>query len=159
VSPGTRRHRYQAIGAFLDRLARETFIDNVMQHDAAIGMDRLIDVLSRPEGGDDQRHAIFHAEFDVVFQPGVRSVNDLIDRKGCGELAWMCRIMRREFLLDAGEPFIEQGGRAGIQRRAAADDARLALGDRQAGVRDDEQRRSDDRQRQPPLETWWNGHG
>ena len=46
------------------------------------------------------------------------------------------------------DPFVELALRPGVQRRKAADDARLALGDDQLRVGHDEQRRADDRQSQ-----------
>src|SRR5437588_688874 len=48
----------------------------------------------------------------------------------------------------ACQPPVEHGLRARVQRRKRADDAGLALRDHEVGLRDDEQRRADDRDRE-----------
>ena len=69
MAAGAGRDRDQPVRAFLDRFAGEFIVDHVMQHDAAIGMDRRIHLGPRAERGDDHRHAVFLAKFQVMLQP------------------------------------------------------------------------------------------
>ena len=69
----------------------------------------------------------------------------------------MVAVVRGQLLGDLVDPFVELALRPRVQRREAADDPRLALGDDQVGVGNDEQRRADDRQAQA-VEDGGDGH-
>jgi hypothetical protein len=79
-----RRQQDEPIRALLDRLACEELIDDVVQHNASAGMHRLIDVLARPQRRDHNRHSVFDTNVEVVTEPIVRLVHNLVDRKGSG---------------------------------------------------------------------------
>mmetsp|Transcript_42313 Transcript_42313/g.99247 ORF Transcript_42313/g.99247 Transcript_42313/m.99247 type:complete len:430 (-) Transcript_42313:2872-4161(-) len=141
-------HGDQAVGALLDGLLRELVVDDVVQHDAAPAMHRLVDVLTRTEARDDDRHLVFGADLHVVLQPLIALVHDLVDRKRRRRPVRVGLVVGGQGLGDLGQPFVEQLGRARIERRHRSDDAGLALLDDELGVADDEQRRADGGQRQ-----------
>ena len=142
------RHRDQAVGALVDRLVREGVVDDVVQHDAAPAVHGVVDVGARAERGDDDRHLVLGAHLHVVLEPVVALVHDLVDGERRGRSIGVRAVPRRQRLGDLGQPLVELRGRARVQRRHRADDARRALRDDELGVADDEQRRADDRQRQ-----------
>ena len=97
----------------------------------------------------------FHltVERDVLLEPRVGAVHDLVDRERRRGLFGMRAVVRGERLGDFVQPFVELGDRPRVERGKRADDSRLALRDHQRRVRDDEQRRADDRQRERPCRT------
>jgi hypothetical protein len=133
-------------------------IDDVVKHHAAIGMRGLDDLQRRPQRGDDDGNPVLHAGFHVLHQPVVGGVADLVDGVGCDLLVRMQRLVLAEFVLDAGQPFIELFDRARVQRRERADDASLALGDHQFGSGYDEQWRSEHRQFERIGKRRWQRH-
>ncbi len=82
MSARTCRDGNQPVGALADRRIGMAVVDDVVQHDAAIGMHRRIHFRHGAERGNDDRHFIFHAEHQIVLQPLVRHVDDLVDREG-----------------------------------------------------------------------------
>ena len=56
--------------------------DDVMQDDAAVAVHGADNLGGRAQAGDDYRHALAHANIDIVLEPIVRAVDDLIDREG-----------------------------------------------------------------------------
>ena len=97
----------RAGGALLDRLVREELIDVVVQHDASVGMHRPIDVLAGPQRRDHERHSVFDTKVEVVTEPIVRLVHDLVDRKGSRWSLGMFFVVRLQFGCDPLEPFAE----------------------------------------------------
>ena len=121
-------------------------------------MDGGVQVLARTQRGDDDRHLPFGAGLQVDLQPVVGAVDDLIDRKGCCRALRMVAIVRGKLLGDPVQPLVEQRRGTGIERGKRADDPRLALRDHQLRPRNDEQRRTDDRQAQA-VEQRGKAHG
>ena len=76
-------------------------------------------------------------------QPGVGAVDDLVDRIRRRRRLGMVAVPGGQLLGDPVQPFVEQALRPRVQRREGADDPRLALGDDQVRVGDDEQGRAD----------------
>ena len=107
VAAGAGRDRDQSVRALLDRLAGEAVVDDVVQHDPAVGMDGRVDVLARAERGDDDRRLPFDGQLEVLLEPGVRLVHDLVDGEGRGGLIGMRLVMRGERLGDLVQPFVE----------------------------------------------------
>ncbi len=136
--------RDQPVGSLFQRLPREAGVDHVVHDDAAIGVDGLVHLRHRAERGDDDRRLVLHAHFDVVHQPVIALVHDLIDGKGRRGPVRMFLVMFGKFGSDPIEPLVQHLGRPGIQRREGPDDAGLALGDHQIRSGDDEHRRGDD---------------
>ena len=136
-------HRDQAVGALLDRLAGEAVVDDVVQHDAAIAVHRLVHLRPRAERGDDDRHPVADADLQVVLQPGVAAMDDLVDRERRGRALRMARVPLRQRVLDAADPLRQHLLRPRVQRGEGADDAGRALRDHQVRIGDDEQRRAD----------------
>ena len=155
----TRGHGDQAIGALLNGLVRELVVDDVVQHDAAPAVHRLVHVLARTQAGDDDGHLVFGADLHVVLQPVVALVHDLVDGEGRGRLLRVRLVPGRQGFGDFGQPLIQLLGGAGIERRHGAHDARLALLDDQLGVADDEQRRANDGKREVLQNRGKLGHG
>jgi hypothetical protein len=143
---GARCDRDQPVRALFDRLAGEAVVDDVVQRDPAPRMHRLVQLLARAERGDDDRHLPLGAGRHILFEPGVRPVHDLVDRKGCrGRIRVGAVVIGKRFA-DLVQPFVELALRPRVQRREAPHHAGLALGDHQRRVRHDEQGRADDRQ-------------
>ena len=140
MAPGARADRDQAIGALLKRLAGKADIDDVMHGETAIGMDGIVDFHPRAQRGDDQRHLVLHAHLDIVFQPVVGSVHDLVDREGRGRAVRILRVVIGQLAGDLVEPFVQLGFRARVQRRKAADHPGLALGNDEFRAGNDEER-------------------
>ncbi len=138
----------QPVGALLDRLPRIAIVDDVVERDPAPAVDRMVEFLARAERRDDDRHLPLRADLHVMLEAVVGPVHDLVDRERRGRRVRMVAVMLGERLGDLVHPFVELLRRTRIQRREAADDARLALGDDQLRIGDDEQRRADDRHAQ-----------
>src|SRR5258708_36588744 len=98
------------------------------------------------------------ANREILIETVVRFMHDLVQCKGGRETVGMRLVMRREFLLDARQPFVQQRRWPRIQRRKGSDDARLALGNHQFGHGNNEQRRTDHGNRQTTFEQGWHGH-
>jgi hypothetical protein len=118
-------------------------VDDIVEHDATIGMRGLDNFQGRAQRGDDDGHLVLHADFHVLHQPVIGDVTDLVDGVGRDFLFRMPRRVFAEFVFDARQPLAEFFHRARIQRRKRTDDTGLALGDDQFRPRDDEQRRAD----------------
>ena len=158
VTARTGGDQNQAVGPLLDRLVRKLLVDDVVKHDAAPAMRGLVQFLARTERGDDHRHLVLLAKGEIVIQPIVRFVHDLVHGERRRRTLRVRLVIGRKFFLDARQPLVEQRRRPRIQRRKRADDAGLALGDHQVRHRDDEQRCADDRYRQAALEQGRHGH-
>ena len=146
MAAGAGRDRDQAVGAFLDRLAGEAVVDDVVEGDAAPGVDRVVHLDERAQRGDHDRHPPFGAGRHVLLQPIVGAMDDLVDREGGRRPVRIVPVPRCQFLGDAVQPFVQLRLRTGVEGREGADDPRLALGDHQIGVGHDEERRADHRQ-------------
>ena len=132
MTAGAGRDRDQPVGAFLDRLMGEAVVDDVVQRQAAVGVDGGVDVLARAQRRDDDRRLPLHPAH-VLFDAGVGAVDDLVDREGRGGRFRMGAVVRGQRLGDFVQPFVELADRARVERGKRADDPRLALGDHQAG--------------------------
>ena len=121
-------------------------------------MRRLIEFFARAERGDDHRHLVLLAKREIMIEPVVRPVHDLVDRERRRRPLGMRPVMGGELFLDARQPLVEQRRRARVQRRKRADHARLALRDHEIGHGNDEQRRTDHGDRQAALEQGRHGH-
>ena len=135
----------EAVGAFLDRLPCKRVVDDVVEDETAIGMDRLIDVLARAERADDDRNLVTDAAFHVLHQPVVRAMDNLVHRERRRRPVRIFRVVLRERFLDLDDPFVELFLRPRIKRGERADDSRLALRDDKLRIGNDEQRRPDHR--------------
>ncbi|MNT22606.1 hypothetical protein D3C72_1579960 [compost metagenome] len=134
-------------------------VDDVVQHNAAPGMHSLVHVFAGAQAGDDDRHLVLGADLHVVVQPVVALVHDLVDGEGRCGLVGVGLVVGGQGFGDLGQPFVEQLGRAGVERRHGAHHTGLALLDHELGVADDEQRRADDGQRQVLQHGRQFGHG
>jgi len=152
------RYQDQAVGALLDRLVREFLVDHVVKHDAAPTMRSLIEFLARAERGDHHRHLVLLAHRQILLEPVVRPVHDLVDRERRRRPLGMRLVMSGKLFLDPHQPLLEQCGRPSVQRGKRSDHTRLALRDHQIRHGDDEQRRADHRNRQTALEQSRHGH-
>ena len=158
MAAGAGRYQDQAVGALLDRLVREFLVDHVMKDDAAPAMRGLIEFFARAERGDDHRHLVLLAKREVLIEPVVRAMHDLIDGERRRRPLGVRLVVGREFFLDPHQPLVEQRRRARVECRKRSDDARLALRDHQIGHGYDEQRRTDHGNRQTALEQGRHGH-
>ena len=118
MSAGAGANQDEAVDALFGGLARMLDVDDVMEHDAAIGMRGLDDFLRRPQRGDDDRRLVLDAGLHVLHQPVVGGVADLVDRVGRDLLLRVQRLVFAELVLDA----------ASAIRRASRPGARSAPG-------------------------------
>ena len=158
MAAGAGRYQDQPVGALLDRLVREFLVDHVVKNDAAPAMRGLIEFLARAERGDDHRHLVLLAKREILIEPVVRPMHDLVHRERRRQPVGMRLVVRGEFFLDPHQPLVEQRRRTRVQRRKRSDDTRLALRDHQIGHGNDEQRRTDHGNRQTALEQGRHGH-
>ncbi|MNE89003.1 hypothetical protein D3C80_1863720 [compost metagenome] len=107
------------------------------------GIDHFLD---RPQAGDDDRHAVFHAQGQVGLQAWVGRVHDQVDCIG----GW--RLQLRKARLDLLQPGLKAGAVALVKGRETADHAAGAARQYQFGVGDEEHRRCDHRQAQALFE-------
>ncbi len=148
MTAGPGRHGHQTISPLLDRLAGEAVVDDVVQGYAAVGVGGLVDLLACAQRGDEDRHPPFHAGLEVLLQPRIGAVDDLVHRKGRRRPVGMGLIVPVEGFGDLRQPGIQLFLRAGIERRKAADDPGRTLGDHQIGIGDDKERRPNGRDAQ-----------
>ena len=148
----------QAINAGLDGLFGVFDVDHVVEHQTAVAVDRANHFIGRTQAGDDDRHLILHAQFNVMLQAVIAAVHDLVDRKGRHLGLGVGRLVVGQLGGDALQPFVQHLGRAGIERRKGTDDPGLALGNDQIRVGDDKQRGTDDRQAQIALQNGGQTH-
>src|ERR1019366_7161092 len=87
----------QTVRALLDRLVREFLVDHIVKNDAAPAMRGLIEFLARAERRDDHRHLVLLAKREILFEPVVRSMHDLIHRERRRQPVGMRLVMRGEF--------------------------------------------------------------
>lgn len=113
MAAGPGRHRDQPVGTLADRRMGVAVVDNVMQHDAAIGMHGGVDLGHGAERGDDDRHLVFDAERKVVLQPLVRHMDDLVDGKGAaGRSGWAASWRASSSVISASHSSSWLSGRA-----------------------------------------------
>ncbi len=159
VAAGAGRDEDQSVDAGVERLLRVTDADDVVEDDAAVRMDRVEHrPVRRAQARDHDRHAMLDAYLDVVHQPIVRRVDDLVDRVRRDRPIRMRGPMRRERVLDPTQPARQLVRRSRVERGERADDAGLALRDDELGAARDEHRGADDRQAQV-TQDFGNGHG
>jgi hypothetical protein len=133
-------------------------VDDVVQDDAAPGMDSACHLRHGAERGDDNGHLVLGAHHQILLQPLVRPVDDLVDGEGCGFGVRIVAVMRGQCLRDLVQPFIQLGGRPRIQRRKRADHACLALGNDKRRIGNDEQRGGERRHAEAAFKHRGQGH-
>ena len=141
----TRRHRDQAIGALLDCLMRITVVYNVVQGNPAPTVHCGIQILACAERRDRDRHLPFTAGCNILFQPVIRFMDDLVDCIRSRRTVGIIAIMRSELLGNLVQPFVQLCLRTSVQCRKRTDHAGLALGNHQFRPGNDEQGRADNR--------------
>jgi hypothetical protein len=127
----------ESVDAGFERLFGMPDVDHIVQHDAAVRVNVRDHVVRRAQARDRDRHLVPDAGLEIVLEPVVRLVHDLIDRVRRG-----IRISG-ERRLDLAEPLVERFLRPCVQRRERADDAGLALLDDELWIPGDEHRRAD----------------
>ena len=146
MTAGTRCHSNQPIGAFFDGLLGEAVVDHIMEHDAAVAVDHLIDPFLCSQRGNDNRHLVLHAHVHVVLEARVGAMHYLVDCEGSGGRIRVRFVIGCQFRGDPLQPFFQNGFWACIERRERAYNACFALCYHQIRVGDDEKRGSHDGQ-------------
>ena len=121
----------KAVGALINGLLAKRVVNDVMQDDAAIGVNGLIDIHPRAQRGDHHRYLVLNAQGQILLEPVIALVDDLIDRERRRRRIGMGAIIGRQFFGDLGQPLIQLRDRPGVQRREGSHYARLALRDHQ----------------------------
>ena len=112
MTAGAGRDRDDAVCAFLDGLAGEAVVDDVVQRDSAPRVHRLVELDARAERGDDDRHLPLRANLHVVLEAVVGAMDDLVDGEGRGGLLGMLAVPGGQRFGDLVQPFVEQLRRA-----------------------------------------------
>ena len=89
--------------------------------------------LGRTQAGDGDRHLVPHADRNVMLQPVVGDVGNLVDRERGNAPVGVRFLVGRKLGLDLHDPFFQQLLRPRVERGKGADNARLALRDDQLG--------------------------
>ncbi len=158
MAAGAGAHQDQPVDAGSQRALRMLDVGDVVEDQPAVAVRRLDHGIGCAQAGDQDRHAVFHAQVEVVLQPVVARMDDLVDRERRHHRVRMRRPVGRQFSRDPRQPFVEQFRRPRVQGREAADDAGLALRQHEIRVGDDEQRGADGGQAQV-LQQRGKGHG
>jgi len=143
---------YQAVGPLLHRLLCKLVVDHVVKHRAPVAVHRLVHIFPGAERRDDEGHLVSHASFEVVLEPIVGAVHDLINGKRGRRPVGVCLIVLLQLRLDLCQPLVQLLFWAGIQGGEGADNPCLALRDDERRVGDDEERGPDDRYTQTALQ-------
>ena len=106
MSARTSSNRDQAISTFLKRFARKDRVDDIVQNNAAIGVDGLVHFFTRAERRDDDRHFVFHTHLNIVVETVIGLVNDLVHRKWCRRAIRVLRVILCEFCCDPIKPLV-----------------------------------------------------
>ncbi|QTK79752.1 hypothetical protein AT6N2_C2096 [Agrobacterium tumefaciens] len=131
MAAGAGRNCDQPVRTLAYGRAGMTIIDHVMQHDATIGMHGGVNLRHGAQGRDNHWHFVFHAQSKIMFQPTIGHVHDLVHRKGRCRAFGIGAIMRVQLLGDHRQPFVKLAFGPSVERRKSADDASLALRQRQ----------------------------
>lgn len=107
----------------------EGVVDDVVQHDAAVGVDGVVDLGACSERGDHDGHFEFDDGGEVCVEAVVGTMHDEVNRVRRRGRAGMIDIVFGERFGDSGEPFAQCRVRAGVEGRKRSDDASRALGD------------------------------
>jgi hypothetical protein len=137
-------YRDQAVRAFLDRLAGVGVVDDVVHDDATITVGRLVDFGAGTQRGDDHRHLVFYGQLDIVHQPLIGAVDNLVDRIGRYFFVRVQLLVFAQFVSDALQPVFQHRAGPGVERGKRSDNPGLALGNHQIWIGNDKQRRADD---------------
>ena len=87
MAAGAGRDRDQPVDPGLGRLAGMLHIDDVVEHQPAIGMDGIDHLLRRAQRGDDQRHLVLDRGREIGLQARIALMDDDIDAERRGLLA------------------------------------------------------------------------
>ena len=150
---GAGGHCDQPVDPGLSGLFRMAAGGHVVEHQAAIAVHRIDHFAHRPQAGDDDGHAVLHAQRKVRLQARVAVVDDEVHRvgrrlRGVGQAG-----------LDLFQPGLEAAALALVQRREAADDAAVAAGQHQLRVGHQKHGRRHQGQAQTAVEQGGQGHG
>jgi len=99
---------------------------------------------------------MLHAYIQVLLQPLIARVHDLVDGKRCKPRVRMPDLHVGQFFAYAREPYVEHLIGPGIQRRKTPDAAGRTLSEHEHGPADEEHRCADDRQTQAIAQ--WRRH-
>jgi hypothetical protein len=120
-----------AVGALVDRLVCELVRDHVVQDDATVGVNGLVDLLTGTERGDHDRDPVLDDHLEVLLEPLVGAVHDLVDGERRDVLLGVaCRVVGVA-LGDLLQPVDEHRLRTRVECRERPDDSGLALGGHQ----------------------------
>ncbi len=110
-------------------------------------MHRLVELDPGAERGDHDRHLPLDHDLEIALEPHIRAMHNLVDRIGRGGAVGIGLVVAVKLLGDVLEPTVELDRLAlllaGVERREAAGDTGLALGEHERRVLDDEQRRAE----------------
>ena len=130
----SRRNANQAGCTLVDCRMGMALIGDVVQRDAAIGLDGLVYLGNSAKRGDHHRHLVLDQQADVLFQAIVRPVDNQVCRKRCYLLFRILLAIVVQLARDLGQPVVKLLDRTRVQGRECADDPRLALRDHQGGM-------------------------
>ena len=147
----------QAVDTGLRGLAGEGGVDDVVEDETTVGVDRVDDLLGRAEAGDDDRDLVLDDLLEVGLDARVGPVHDEVHAVRSRLAAGAVRLC--ESLIDLGQPPVEVLCRAQVERGEGADDTGAAGADDEVHAGAEEHRRGDDGQTEASLELLRQSHG
>ena len=133
-------------------------MDDIMNDQATVGVDRFHDCSGRPERRDHQGNAVAYGDLEVAVETGVGLVNNEIHPVG-GRRTAALSLDARQALLNLAEPSFVAIARSLIQGGKRSNDARAAGLDYEVRARDEEHRRGDRGNGQAFPQLFGQGHG
>jgi len=134
VTAGARGYGDEAVGALFGGFVGETVVDYVVEDDASVGVDGVVEFFAGAKGGDDERNLPFDAKGEVLFEARIAFVDNLVDGEGRGGFIGVGTVPGGKGFGNGVQPFIEQGCGAGVEGRKCAHDSGSALGDYEGRV-------------------------
>jgi len=122
---------------FSTALACELIVDHVVQHDAAVGVHRLVDLGRAPNDVITIGTRLFDDHRHVVVESVVGAMHDLIHGERCDDHVGVLARVRRILVGDLIQPVIEQRGRPRV-RPGRSPPLRPDIGRDELGYRGDE---------------------
>ena len=133
-------HSNQSISALFYGLLGKAVVDDIVDNDTAIGMDSFVYINSCAERCYDDGNFVLHAQFNILHQPVIGLVNDLVDSKRSCRFVWISLIIGVQFPGNTLQPLFQYFYRARVESWKRSDDTGFTLRDDQVWIGNNEQR-------------------
>src|SRR5690606_21421874 len=152
MAAGASRNQNQAIHTAFQRFLGMAHGGDVVEDLAAPFMHSVYHTMWGTKAGDDDGHLVLCAYLQVSLHAFVRRMDDQVDGVGRHDALGILSTQCGQPILDAAKPGGQSFLRAGIESRHGPNHARCTLGNHKLWRRNDEHRRTNDRQTQLAIE-------